>query len=304
MPLLGTFAAGSTRGYGQKGGAPKFIVATGGTETTDGDYKIHTFTSPGTFCVSCEGNPQGSDTVEYLVVAGGGGGGQYVNSGGWAGGGGAGGFRQSDGTTAGCYPVGNAPTADLTTGVSGVQGLSGPVSITIGGGGGSNNSGNNSVFGPISSTGGGNGFGFPGISPSPGGGGGQGSGAGNAGGYSPPEGFPNATGAGNGGQPQSFRGNGYFKDGQNTLIQGPFPTTTVGEPYNSTRWFAGAGGTDPPTSAPQGGYGGGGNGQSPGTPGDANTGGGGGAGGQAGAGMTQPGGSGGSGVVILRYKFQ
>ena len=47
-----------------------------------------------------------------------------------------------------------------------------------------------------------------------------------------------------------------------------------------------------------------GNGQSPGPPGDTNTGGGGGAGGQAGAGMTQPGGSGGSGVVIVRYKFQ
>jgi hypothetical protein len=33
-------------------GSPSFIVATGGTETTCGDYKIHTFTSDGTFCVS------------------------------------------------------------------------------------------------------------------------------------------------------------------------------------------------------------------------------------------------------------
>jgi L-asparaginase/Glu-tRNA(Gln) amidotransferase subunit D len=29
-----------------------YITATGGTITTSGDYKIHTFTSDGTFCVS------------------------------------------------------------------------------------------------------------------------------------------------------------------------------------------------------------------------------------------------------------
>jgi L-asparaginase/Glu-tRNA(Gln) amidotransferase subunit D len=29
-----------------------YITATGGTITTCGDYKIHTFTSDGTFCVS------------------------------------------------------------------------------------------------------------------------------------------------------------------------------------------------------------------------------------------------------------
>ena len=304
MPLLGTFAAGSSRGYGQKGGGPKFIVATGGTETTDGDYRIHTFTSPGTLCISCGGNPLGSDKVEYLVVAGGGGGGQYINSVGWGGAGGAGGFRQSDGTTAGCYPVGNAPTADLTTGVSGVSGLSGPISIGVGGGGGSNNPGANSTFGPISSTGGGNGNGAPGLPAGPGGGGGGGGGAGNAGGYSPPEGFPNAKGAGNGPFNDSvYLGAGYNRDGQNTLIQGPFPTTTVGEPYNSSRWFAGGGGCIPAPQV-QGGLGGAGNSGAPGNPGDANTGGGGGAGGQGGAPMTQPGGSGGSGVVILRYKFQ
>src|SRR6056300_1626276 len=52
---------------------PEYIVATGGTVTCCGDYKIHTFTSPGTFTVSCAGNPLGSETVDYLVVAGGGG---------------------------------------------------------------------------------------------------------------------------------------------------------------------------------------------------------------------------------------
>ena len=34
-----------------------FITATGGTITTCGDFKVHTFTGPGTFCVSAVGNP-------------------------------------------------------------------------------------------------------------------------------------------------------------------------------------------------------------------------------------------------------
>ena len=33
-----------------------FIVATGGTITTCGNFKIHTFTGPGTFTVSSVGN--------------------------------------------------------------------------------------------------------------------------------------------------------------------------------------------------------------------------------------------------------
>jgi hypothetical protein len=38
-------------------------AATGGTVTTDGDFKVHTFTSSGTFSVSSAG-----DNVEGLVV--------------------------------------------------------------------------------------------------------------------------------------------------------------------------------------------------------------------------------------------
>ena len=49
-----------------------FISATGGTVTTDGDFKIHTFTGDGSFVVATAGNPVGSNTVDYLVVAGGG----------------------------------------------------------------------------------------------------------------------------------------------------------------------------------------------------------------------------------------
>jgi hypothetical protein len=36
---------------------PTYIAATGGTITCDGDYKIHTFTGPGTFTVTSVGNP-------------------------------------------------------------------------------------------------------------------------------------------------------------------------------------------------------------------------------------------------------
>ena len=52
-----------------------YITATGGTPTTCGDFKIHTFTGPGTLCVSCVGNSAGNNQFEYLVVAGGGSGG-------------------------------------------------------------------------------------------------------------------------------------------------------------------------------------------------------------------------------------
>ena len=59
-----------------------FMVATGGTITTDGDYKIHTFTSDGTFTVTT----LGEGDVSALVVAGGGGGTGYAGGGGGAGG--------------------------------------------------------------------------------------------------------------------------------------------------------------------------------------------------------------------------
>ena len=42
---------------------PTFITATGGTITCSGNFKIHTFTGPGTFCVSGVGNDAGSNTV-------------------------------------------------------------------------------------------------------------------------------------------------------------------------------------------------------------------------------------------------
>ena len=70
--------------------APSFVAATGGCIATCGNFKIHTFTGPGTFTVTNAGNPVGSSAVDYLVVAGGGGSGL-----GGGGGGGAGGYRES-----------------------------------------------------------------------------------------------------------------------------------------------------------------------------------------------------------------
>jgi hypothetical protein len=44
---------------------PNFITATGGTVTTSGDFKIHSFTGDGCFVVSQLGNPAGgSDQVK------------------------------------------------------------------------------------------------------------------------------------------------------------------------------------------------------------------------------------------------
>ena len=91
-----------------------YIVATGGTITTSGNFKVHTFTGPGTFTVCSIGNPLGSTTVDYLVVAGGGGG--ATNAGGA---GGAGGFRQSfPNPSTGGFPV-SAQGYPITVGAGG-----------------------------------------------------------------------------------------------------------------------------------------------------------------------------------------
>lgn len=63
-------------------GGKSYIAATGGTVTTVGDYKVHTFTSAGTFTITSGS----TDQLEYLVVGGGGAGG--YNAGGGGGGGG------------------------------------------------------------------------------------------------------------------------------------------------------------------------------------------------------------------------
>ena len=71
-----------------------YLQATGGTVTESGNCKIHTFTGPGTFCVSKIATSATDNLVSYMVVAGGGGGGGSASGYYSAGGGGAGGFRE------------------------------------------------------------------------------------------------------------------------------------------------------------------------------------------------------------------
>src|SRR6056300_514460 len=70
----------------------ELITATGGTVTTSGDFRIHTFTGDGCFSIS-EILPSSPGNVDYLVVAGGGGSGGYCGFGTAGGAGGAGGYR-------------------------------------------------------------------------------------------------------------------------------------------------------------------------------------------------------------------
>ena len=295
-----------------------YITATGGTITTSGNFKIHTFTGPGTFCVSCAGDVA---TVDYLVVAGGagGGGGKDPESVHGGGGGGAGGLRYSADTY--CNPA-PGPSAGSVIPVS-AQGYP----ITVGGGGpgaavntpNASSDGNNSVFSTIISAGGG--AGGARLTTASGRCGGSGGGATTAGGagagntppVSPPQGNDGGNDSDN---PVAAMGGG----GGAGAVGAAGTTSAVGaggaglrvDINGSPTTYAGGGGggssasPQPINTAAAGGSGGGGaGGNSPGDPGSngtagsTNTGGGGG-----GAGSKAGGGNGGSGVVIIRYKFQ
>jgi hypothetical protein len=311
---------------------PTYIAASGGTETTSGDYKIHTFTSTGTFTVSSVGNSfGGGDGVSYMVIAGGGSG-----SGDGSGGGGAGGYREGKNS-------GDPYTASPLNAPSGLTVTAQAYPVTVGAGGSApyscqGASGANSVFSIITSAGGG-GAGHP-PGPSPGdkngaaGGSGGGAGASYSGGagntppVSPPQGNAGVAGAsypscrgqsgGGGGAGGAAPAVSNTLDGS-SAIGGVGTTTSInGSPVGR----AGGGGGrasasfEPVPGRPNDGNGGGpfgggiggtssvpapagGNGTVVGTAGTANTGGGGG-----GGASNSPGKSGGSGVVIIRYKYQ
>jgi len=307
-------------------GAPLFITATGGTITTSGNFKIHSFTGDGCFVVSQIGNAPSNPTggpanVDYIVVAGGGGGGSS-NSGG---GGGAGGYRTtfpSPGCNAGAFPI-SATTYPITVGGGGTPGSSSdsPGSPAQGG------NGSNSVFSTITSTGGGGGAGYaaPGTGTSGnntwtgnnGGSGGGGSncglgGSGNTPPVSPSQGNPgNPTG-----YPSSNKGGGgggATASGGNAPPGGPAGPGGAGAPNSitgSATTYAGGGGGGIATPAPgsngSGGAGGGGAGgdEGNGVSGTANTGGGGGGSGRQCGVSNHNGGAGGKGIVIIRYKYQ
>ena len=136
-------------------GIPPYLQASGGNTTiTDGDYKIHVFTGPGTFTVCKVAQCAANNEVSYVIVAGGGGGGQNTPFGSTgAGAGGAGGYRQNypSPTTAG-LPV-SVQTYPITVGAGGTGGTSCgcAANIVLGSNGG------NSIFSSITSAGGGRG---------------------------------------------------------------------------------------------------------------------------------------------------
>ena len=297
---------------------PVYVAATGGTESTCGDFKFHKFTGPGTFSVSNAGNSAGSNTVQALVVGGGGGG--SFNGGG---GGGAGGLRNLS-----CQPV-TATSFPITVGGGGAT--TNPGATTP-------NPGTQSIFSTITSAGGGAGgtaSGSPGRDGSPGGSGGGGggnggtataAGLGNQPPVSPSQGNPGGAngpqpnynaGAGGGGHgscgaappapgtPGSVGGTG----GNGTDVSSSFPAPLGGNPAGIYAGGGGGGGNDDgpgnssqtPSAPGGGGAGGGGPGGVAGGNGTANTGGGGGGAPTNGG----PGsGTGGSGIVIIKYKFQ
>jgi len=312
-----------------------FIVATGGTITTCGNFKIHTFTGSSTFTVSAAAVCAANNAVAYTVVAGGGGGGGDAG-----GGGGAGGFRE--GTTAPVVPY----TASPLVAPAGITVTAQGYPIVVGGGGaggfgqvpGSPNfpqgskgtSGGVSTFSTITSAGGGGGAKEP-SDPSPGPNDGQGLAGGSGGGGSyTSSGKPLAGKGGVGNTPPVSPAQGF--DGGSGPIGTPAPSnsssggggaTQIGGATNpaaaggdggngatthisgSPVAYAGGGGGAGGSGggAGTGGTGGGGAGGPSGNPGSAGTinrGGGGG----GGFPDPQSGGAGGSGIVILRYKFQ
>ena len=266
----------------------------GGTITTSGNFRIHTFTSSGNFV-----NTVASLGVEYLIIAGGGGGGS-AGSGVAGGGGGAGGYRSNvSGQSSG---GGNSAESAMTLSAA-------TYAVVVGAGAAkpSNNAdqggvrGSNSSFNSIVSTGGGGGGGngtdATQGSGGSGGGGKESNGAGGAGtsgqGYDGGDGSEggNAGGGGGGaGEAGNTDGFAYGGDGVSSNITGSAVTR-------------GGGGSSGNTSGlqPPGGDGGGAqastNNQVDGGSGTANTGGGGGGGYSIGG----KGGAGGSGIVIIRY---
>ena len=258
-----------------------------GSVTTSGSDTIITFTEDGTF------TPTSSFSVQYLVI-GGGGGASYDR----AGGGGAGGFLTGNSTlSSGTYPI-TVGTGGLGGGKTGVDG---------------GNSGVDSTFNGLTAYGGGRG-GVNNFQAENGGSGGGAnwevstvgtgiSGQGNSGGVrdtgSPYRGGGGggAGGAGLGGHTSVGTGGG------GAGIANPISGSTIGELSSGTYYVAGGGGGGAfQAVSGVGGIGGGGDGGTSsaktGQDGLANTGSG---GGSAYGGAGDDGGSGGLGVVIIKF---
>lgn len=289
-----------------------YINATGGTITTAGGYRTHTFNSTDQFFINGISSTPSRNIIDYLIVAGGGGGGGTDGNG--AAGGGGGGMINSTVTVgAGTYTITVGGGGSAGGGGAGRGGTGGPSSIVnfpgflgqnvpvnltgVGGGGGSSRY--------FEGTTGGSGGGaatyysappgsiYPGLAGTPG--------QGNAGG--------SATQA----APQSNGGAGGGKGG----VGGNSTASTVGTggaggtwPINSVIYAAGGGGSRQPNAAAPGGSGtvGGAGGGTGGTGSNTDaasglTNRGGGGGGALAIGQNRAGGNGGSGIVIVRYPY-
>ena len=269
----------------------------GGSITTSGSFRIHTFNSSGTF-----GNTIANNSVEYLIVGGGGGGGAQTG-----GGGGAGGMRTGSSTL-------SVQNYTITVGGGGAK--AGPGSSPAGA-----SSGTDSSFNSLTSTGGGGGGSYQGNvinNESTGKNGGSGGGgaaldAQGAPAGSGTSGQGNNGGAGRSGSGTYFGGGGggagAVGEGGKTAAQGVHAggngsaSSITG---SSVTYAGGGGGCGEGSITPgSGGSGGGGNGSNDvqaGQDGGDNKGGGG--GGCRDFGTTGGGaGNGGSGVVIIRYQL-
>lgn len=287
--------------------------ATGGSIYSDSTYYYHAFGSSGTF------TPLQSLTCDYIVVAGGGGGGGTTG-----GGGGAGGFYSTTSASL------SATNYSVTVGGGGAGGTQNGSSGSAG------SQGSNSSFNSITRTGGGGGGTSPNVPTYPAttggsGGGGARSGqslsgaAGNAGSYTPVEGYAGGNNYSSGGAYGTGGGGGAGGTGQagsatfdgaggigvtSSLITAITNATGIGQLVSGVGYIAGGGGgacgditLSTTKTGASGGYGGGGKGGSDTTyavAGLASSGSGGGGAGYT-AGGYKNGINGGSGVVVIRY---
>ncbi len=256
---------------------PLFVSVVGAaSDTTAGGYRTVVWNASGSITVD-----GGDLEVEYLVIAGGGGGGNGAADIG-GGGGGAGGYRSS---VIGENSGGGASAESTITLTPSSY------TVTIGAGGSANTNGSNSVFGSITSTGGGLAKGADGTVGGNGGSGGGVAGNGNTPGTGTSgQGYAGSIGRGSYGSTACSAGGGGGAGGAGT------------RPVNDASTGAGGVGvassiTGSSVTRAVGGLGKSKTGTEVGANGSANTGNGAaGGGGQGGAG-----GAGGSGVVIVRW---
>jgi hypothetical protein len=287
-------AAFSTQAYTQ---TIIVVGGTGGTVTTYGSYKAHTFTSSGTFTML------GAGAIDVLMVAGGGGGGGST-----AGGGGAGGVITATSISA---PAGNI---SIVIGAGGLGDHSANTGNAI------NTSGGNTTFSLGSLTSIGGGYGARGYVTSAGTRNASAGGSGGGGGqYSGNNYNPTLPGAGTSGQGHAggsatntnnyggAGGGGAGGAGGNFTGSGGVGGVGLSNNYRTgSGEFRGGGGggathgSNTTSNIPGGNGGGGAGGPINATAGAVNTGGGGGGKGQHQSASTQQG-AGGSGIVIIRY---